>query len=250
MSHKPIVSIVMPAFNARKTIKKSIQSIINQTFKHWELIVVDDCSTDDTVDIVKRLEDERIRLYSTVANSGSPAQPRNIGLDKSNGKYIAFLDADDLWYEEKLDHQLKFMLENEISFSCTGYKIVKNGVTLKTFTPKYKTSYKQLLSNNQIGCLTAMVRSDVIQGMRFPVCGHEDFAFWLNVLKKTSYVYGNQKILADYNLVEGSVSSNKFKMFRFFWNIYRNEEGFSFFYSLFLCFTYFINVTTLKYKRC
>ncbi|PMO42759.1 hypothetical protein BCT10_16565 [Vibrio splendidus] len=244
-----LVSIIMPAYNASSVIQASISSVMNQTYSNWELLVIDDCSSDGTREIVQKIDDARVRYYSTAVNSGSPATPRNIGVDKSSGHYIAFLDSDDTWHSNKLEFQLGEMLEKKLDFTCSGYNILKGGNKIRSFIPSVKSSYEDLLINNQVGCLTAIVKRSLLAELRFPQCGHEDYALWLKILKKTNYVYGFNNVLADYNLVEGSVSSNKLKVIPFFWNIYRNEEGMSFVNSIRCCFFYFVNVILFKYKR-
>ncbi|EGQ8469057.1 hypothetical protein AOR11_15565 [Vibrio alginolyticus] len=249
LSEKPLVSIVMPSFNSSDTIAKSISSVLSQTYDNWELVIVDDFSSDDTLDKLKQFNDPRIKVVALPSNSGSPAYPRNIGIEYSNGDYIAFLDSDDLWKEKKLEVQLKAMTSKGINFSCTGYTVLKDGNITRSFTPPEKVHYDQLLCNNSIGCLTAMVSKDLMGDLRFPLCGHEDFALWLKLSKKTDYVLGIKTHLAEYNLVDGSVSSAKSKLIPFFWNIYRNEEGFSRTKSLYYCFLYLIHVLFFKYKK-
>ena len=244
-----LVSIIMPAYNSSKFISESIQSVIDQTYQNWELIIVDDCSTDDTFKVVSKFKDVRIKYIYLTSNSGSPALPRNTAIDVSKGKYLAFLDSDDLWLSSKLMIQVEFMIKHNIYFSCSAYEIMdekNNG--LSAFTPPLKVNYKNLLSNNSIGCLTAMLDRNLLAGMRFPLYGHEDYALWLKLIKKAGYVYGIPTCLAKYRKVFGSVSSDRIKVFTYFWHIYRNQEGFSFVVSLYWSFRYFINVMWFKYK--
>lgn len=249
ISKRPVVSIIMPSFNSQKSILNSIGSVINQTYNNWELIIVDDCSTDDTVKLITQIDDARIRVIKLLENSGSPATPRNVGIDISIGEYIAFLDSDDRWRENKLEVQIQEMLKYNSQFSCSGYSLLRNNVPIKRFMPPIKSDYKMLLSNNTVGCLTAILDKKLLDGIRFPKCGHEDYAMWLKILKKNNYVLGVQYDLAEYNLLPGSVSSSKIKMIPFFWNIYRNQEGFSYMLSLYFCLKYLINVIFFKYKK-
>ncbi|MCG9723360.1 glycosyltransferase family 2 protein [Shewanella sp. Isolate7] len=198
---------------------------------------------------VREIKDSRINVIELTSNSGSPAYPRNVGIDHAKGDFIAFLDSDDLWEVNKLEIQVESMITNKWDFSCSGYSILKDDVVVAYFTPPTQANYHNLLSNNSVGCLTAMVSTSLIGETRFPQCGHEDFSFWLKLLKKTNCVHGLKINLAKYNLVDGSVSSSKSKLIPFFWNIYRNEEGFSRTVSLYYCARYLINVLLFKYKK-
>ncbi|MGW7675730.1 glycosyltransferase family 2 protein [Shewanella sp. S23-S33] len=249
VKNEPLVSVIMPAYNVRKTIVRSIQSVISQTYSSWELIVVDDCSTDDTIELVRKIDDPRIRVIVLPENSGSPALPRNVGIDNSMGQYIAFLDSDDCWRVNKLNVQVNLMLESKSYFSCTGYSILSEGKVIKYLMPPLNVDYRMLLTNNTIGCLTAILHKDILGELRFPKCGHEDYALWLKILKKNNSVLGVQSDLAEYNLLPESVSSSKFRMIPFFWNIYRNQEGFTCTRSVVFCFKYFFNVVFFKYKK-
>jgi teichuronic acid biosynthesis glycosyltransferase TuaG len=244
-----LVSIIMPSYNSSLTILHAIESILAQSYKKWELLVVDDCSTDNTLEIIRSITDPRINCYRLSTNSGSPAKPRNFALELACGDYIAFLDSDDCWEGDKLDKQIAFMDKNHVMFTCTAYNIVDvNGKLISSYCPPDKVSYDQLLSNNSIGCLTAVVRADLMGDFKFPVCGHEDFALWLKLIKKSKHVYGLNEKLAYYRKLGNSVSSDKGKLIAFYWNIYRREENFGVLKSLFLCFKYFVNVVWFKYK--
>lgn len=246
-----LISIITPCFNASQTISATIESVIKQSYSFWELIIVDDCSTDSTeVEVAPYLEDKRIKYYRLDTNSGSPAEPRNKGLEIATGQYIAFLDADDTWNKNKLSTQVNY-IQNYPDFKifCSAYDLLDlSRVKLATYTPPQVATYSSLLKNNSIGCLSAIVNSDVIGDTRFPKCGHEDFAFWLKLTKQGYNVFGIQESLANYTVMENSVSSDKKKLVGFFWNIYRNEEGFSVIKSLYLCAVYLINVLWFKYK--
>ncbi|WP_063656162.1 glycosyltransferase family 2 protein [Aliivibrio fischeri] len=245
----PLVSIIMPAYNSENFIIRAISSVISQTYPHWELIIIDDASSDNTVSLVSNINDIRIKLIKLDKNTGSPSGPRNVGLDIAKGDYIAFLDSDDVWYKDKLYYQVNYMKDNKVDFTCTGYDLIKNNEIISTYSPPSFVGYNNLLLNNSVGCLTAMINKSILNDIRFPVCGHEDYALWLKLLRENNCsVYGIKKKLAGYSLLENSVSSNKFKMISFFWNIYRVEEKLSIFQSLYCCLRYFINVMWFKYK--
>lgn len=242
-----LVSIIMPCYNSESTILNAVRSVLEQTYSSWELLIVDDCSTDKTLEVLDTIKDNRVKIITLKKNSGSPAAPRNKGLDLARGDYIAFLDSDDVWSKDKLKIQIEFMKSNELKFTCTAYSIDDASSNLNYYPPKYVT-YHDLLYNNTIGCLTAVVTRDLVGNERFPSTGHEDFAFWLQLLKKTDGVYSIGELLATYNKTEGSVSSDKLKLIGFFWNIYRKVEGFGYFKSLYCCFRYFLNVSFFKYR--
>lgn len=245
------VSIIMPCYNSGKTIFKSVSSVLNQSYQNWELIIVDDNSTDSTFFSLQSLSevDKRISIYQLPCNSGSPATPRNYGLDICDGDYIAFLDSDDEWLPKKLELQIQFMQDNNVSFSCTSYEIREGGEMKHIYRPPTKITYSDLLSNNSIGCLTCVISKGLISGYKFPLIGHEDYALWLKILRdKNVDVFSVGDVLAIYNRVENSVSSNKIKVCSYFFNIYRNQEGFGFFKSLFFCARYLFNVLLVKYK--
>ncbi|HAS6938352.1 TPA: glycosyltransferase [Vibrio vulnificus] len=243
----PLVSIIMPCYNAEKYLIESISSVIEQSLTSWELLVVDDKSTDSSRDIILGFNDERIKLLELDNNTGSPSGPRNVGLKHARGQFVAFLDSDDLWLKDKLKEQIDFMMSNDISFSCTGYFLF--GDREAKYIPPHVVDYSSLLSNNSIGCLTAVIRKSVIQSMSFPNVGHEDYALWLQILRAGYTCHALQKPLARYRVVQGSVSSNKLSVVPFFWNIYRTQEGYSVYKSFYFCLKYLINVVFLKYKK-
>lgn len=256
--YSPLISIIMPAYNAQNTILESILSVISQSYPCWELLVVDDKSNDNTVDIVRKLaeKDNRIKLFVLEKNSGSPAAPRNHALQKVKGEYIAFLDADDSWLENKLNAQLSYMLANNVYFSYTSYYVTDSkGILTGIYEVPESVSYIDLLKENYLGCLTVMVKAEVLKNRSFKSIGHEDYALWLDIMRCGHIkAYGVRTCLAKYRVLNGSVSSNKLKVLGFFWNIYRNCEGFSFFKSAFYCMRYAWNaknkyaLTTTKHR--
>ncbi|CAH7385218.1 UDP-Glc:alpha-D-GlcNAc-diphosphoundecaprenol beta-1,3-glucosyltransferase WfgD [Vibrio chagasii] len=246
------VSIVMPMYNASKTIEDAIQSVINQTFSEWELIIVDDSSSDDSVELVKEIasRESRIKLVTLNENSGSPSKPRNEALKRVNYEFIAFLDADDLWFPNKLARQVDILVRNRnINFLCSGYEVIDNKNNIVgSFLPPPEFGYNDLLKHNSIGCLTAIFRREFLGEKSFPKCGHEDYALWLGMTRNGEKIYSIDEKLASYRLLENSVSSNKFKVGKFFYTIYRYREGFGFFTSMFMMIRYFIFALN-KYER-
>jgi glycosyltransferase involved in cell wall biosynthesis len=253
----PLVSIIMPALNAGKTISESIESVLAQSYSNWELIVVDDGSTDDTLITITNYKekDSRIKVLSTTGRTG-PANARNMGIDVATGRYCAFLDSDDLWSKEKLSRQIKFMQENNIYISFTAYrKIDADGQISENFVqvPKY-VNYNDILKSNSIGCLTAIFDLEEFPGARMPDLGvredlrfwlsllkqerigHEDYGFWLSLLRnrRRKYLaYGINEPLAFYRIGHSSLSSNKKKAAIYQWLVYRKLEEMSFLRSIY-----------------
>ena len=182
-----LVSIVMPNYNAENFIEASVKSVLNQTYGNWELLFVDDCSSDNSLNIVKSFADDRIKIYSTPKNLGAAAA-RNLAIENAAGKYIAFLDSDDLWMPDKLQKQISFMEKNDIPFSFTDYKVVtKNGgKTVLYRSPKDFCDYGDVLKHNLIGCLTAVYNAEKLGNNFMPdqAVKREDFACWLAILNK------------------------------------------------------------------
>lgn len=232
----PIVSIITPTYNAQKFILETIQSVREQTYHNWEMIICDDCSKDDTVKIIKKEaeKDKRIKLIQLEQNSGA-AVARNTALKEAKGKYISFLDSDDLWYPDKLQKQISFMIEKNAEFSFSAYHLIDESgkKTGKTINVPIEIDYKSLLKNTIIGCLTVMLDREKIGLVQMPnIRTRQDTALWLSILKKGYIAHGIQEPLAKYRKVEGSISSNKLKMAKQNWRLYRNIENLNFFYAL------------------
>ena len=225
---KELVSIIIPVYNAEKFIDETISSILEQTYSNWELILVNDCSSDNSVKLIKKyLKDERISLINNKTNSRA-AISRNNGIDKAKGRYICFLDADDKWDKEKLNKQIAFMKEKDCEFSFTSYefadeKCIPNGK--KVHVPE-KISYKQALKNTTIWTSTVMFDMTKLskEDIYMPNVKSEDTACWWKILKKIDYAYGLDEILSFYRRSEGTLSSNKFEAIKRIWNLYRNVE--------------------------
>ena len=234
------VSIITPAYNSGKYIDETIQSVINQTHKNWEMIIVDDCSSDDTQLIVKEYasKDKRIKLISNKENYGV-AISRNIGLKKAKGKYVAFIDSDDLWDKEKLKKQLVFMENNTIYFSFSSYQKFdsNSGKKEKVINVPLVITANEILENTIIGCLTVMINREKIGDFYMPNLNHmEDNATWYSILKKGYNAYGIQEILAYYREGTASLTSSKAKAALQQWRVYRDYFHFTVMQSV----TYFV----------
>ncbi len=235
-----LVSIIVPVFNAEKFIKDTIESVLSQTYNNWELLLVNDCSTDKSESIIKPYtkNDKRIRLLNNKVNSKT-ATSRNNGIKEAKGRFICFIDADDLWDKKKLEKQVDFMEKNDCEFSFTGYEFAdKNGVPngKKVFVPN-RINYKQALKNTTIWTSTVMFDMNKLskEDILMPNVPSEDTACWWNILKKVDYAYGLNEILSYYRRTEGSLSSNKIEAIKRIWNLYRNVEHLNLLYSIY-CF--------------
>lgn len=238
----------MPAYNVSEYIEESIQSVLKQTYKDWELIVIDDCSTDDTVKVIERyLSDNRIKLVKNVINSGG-AGSRNNGIKVAKGRYIAFLDSDDLWTPSKLEKQISFMSDNNVGFSFSGYSnIDEKGKILETLNVPSKVNFKQMLKHNYIGCLTAIYDTQPHGKIYMPlVKKRQDFALWLELLKSFHFAYGVQDCLGFYRIRHGSLSRSKFDAFKYYWRVLRGVGECGYILSLYNLTCYLIIVTLKK----
>ncbi len=223
-----LVSVITPAYNAEQFIAETIESVQNQTYEHWEMIIVDDQSTDQTVPIIQQYEqlDERIKLVQLEENSGS-AVARNTAMDHAQGRYLAFLDSDDCWLPEKLSKQIAFMQENDLAFTFTKYvRMTENGQETNGISAApIKVGYDDLMKHCVIGCLTVVLDRDKIGDERMVnIRTRQDYAFWLAITKKGFYAYGLPEVLAQYRLVANSISSNKLKAAKQNWYLYRHIE--------------------------
>ncbi|WP_456867477.1 glycosyltransferase family 2 protein [Galbibacter sp. BG1] len=240
-----LVSIITPVYNSSKFLKENIESVQKQTFVDYEHILIDDCSSDNSVEMIEcyNQKDARIKLIKLSKNSGAGVA-RNKGIKEANGRFIAFLDSDDLWDENKLKKQLNFMLENKSFFSFTSYeKISESGKrTGKVVSyPKEELTYERALFNNPIGCLTAMYDTDFYGKCYMPeIRKRQDYALWLKLLKLSKAHYLCQN-LSFYRNRKGSISSKKFNLIKYQWKVYRELEELSFFKSAFYLFTSVLN---------
>jgi len=195
------------------------------------MIIVDDCSKDETREILKDYAelDPRIKPIFLEENSGA-AVARNTALKAAKGDYVAFLDSDDLWMPDKLEKQLAFMQKNDYAFTFTAYNLMdENGKPLdKVIDVPKQIDYKGLLKNTIIGCLTVMIDTRKVEPLQMPLIRtRQDFALWLKVLRQGHIAYGMQEPLANYRIVEGSISSNKLKTAKRNWYVYRKIEKLS-----------------------
>ena len=240
------ISIITPSYNSEEFIAETIECVINQSYKNWEMIIVDDCSTDKTQEVISQYveKDNRVKLIINETNSG-PAISRNKAILESTGKYIAFLDSDDLWTDFKLKSQLNFMEKHDYKFTYSYYsQITEEGQMIKDIDnlPE-KVSYKSTMLSNKIGCLTVMYNKEYFGNILMEnIRNRQDYTLWLKLLKKVDYAYCFPEVSAKYRIRKGSISSKKLKLIKYHWHIYRNIEKQSFFKS----FYYVLHYITLK----
>lgn len=223
-----LVSIITPVHNSIDHVEQSIKSILAQTYENWELILIDDKSSDTGLQVLKKYEalDPRIHLLKNTNNQGA-AITRNRGIKAAKGRFIAFLDSDDLWLPEKLETQVKFMLDNDYAFTYTSYTIFRDKETTDSgvlIVPE-KVTHKDLLKTCSIGCLTAMYDTKRLGKVYMPIISRrQDFALWLKILKEIPYAYGIERPLAKYRLRSNSISGNKLIAAKYQWRVYREFE--------------------------
>lgn len=245
---EPLVTIITPCYNSADFIKHTINSVLGQSYQNWELLVIDDKSKDDTCKIIEEFAQQHnnIRLIKLEQNGGV-SNARNIGLEQAKGKYIAFLDSDDIWQEDKLARQVAYMEEKSLPMTFCAYnRIDEEGkiISRKIEVP-LSVNYRQLLSHNVIIFSTSLTLRSVIGSTRFKKAGHEDWIFWLDIFRKPFNGYGINEPLVLYRIRKGSVSSNKLKVIGFTWKILRENEKLGLLESIYL-FTKYAFATVWK----
>lgn len=228
-----LVSIIMPVYNAEAFLKDTIESIKKQTYTNWELIMVDDKSSDNSLILMNDLTADikpKVKIVHFDQNKGT-AIARNTALELANGEYIAYLDSDDIWMEEKLEKQIKFMKENNYAFTMTSFNYLRKDGSIKPIRklPKYLT-YKQAMRNTIIQTCTVMGNLKKIDKKLFEMPNikrGQDAATWWKILKNGYKIYGLDEKLAYYRVGNTSLSSNKLKAVKRTWNLYRNVEKFN-----------------------
>ena len=226
-----LVSIITPTYNCGKFIGRTIESVQKQTYTNWEMIIVDDCSKDNTKEVVESYskDDSRVKYVCLETNSGA-AVARTRSMELAQGQYMAFLDSDDIWKSDKLERQIRFMEDNNVNFSCTAYEQIdeddnKLGKVVKTVK---KTDYNRLLLDCPVGNSTVMYNVDKMGKFQVPnIRKRNDDALWLQMLKKEKYIIGMPDVLMEYRIRQNSISSNKLSLIKFHWKLYREIERLS-----------------------
>lgn len=232
----PLVSVIIPTFNSEKYISDTIISVQNQTYQNWEMLLVDDGSTDATQTIIITfLTDKRIQFYPLEKNSGTGVT-RNYGVVKAAGKYISFLDADDLWKPEKLENQITFMQTNSLPFTFSFYDCIDeqgNSLNRRIEAPR-NLSYRQLFFCNYVGNLTGIYDVDYFGKISISsIRKRQDWMHWLTILKKIKRAKPVPESLALYRIRENSLSTSKTALIQYNFAVYRQFHGFNLFVSMF-----------------
>ena len=228
---KELVSIIVPVYNVEKYIVATIECVLAQTYTNWELLLIENNSKDGTRKCVEKyLEshpDDRIKFHVIEENVGA-ATARNHGMDLSKGRFVTYLDSDDLWMPDKLEKQVAFMLEKQAAFAFTGYEFADaTGTgTGKVVKVPPTLTYKQALQNTTIFTSTVMFDTQKLpkDSLHMPIVKSEDTALWWRILRSGEIAYGLNENLVLYRRIEGSLSSNKIEALRRIWNLYRKEE--------------------------
>lgn len=245
-----LISIITPCYNAARFISQTIESVQKQTYKNWEMIIVDDCSTDNSEQIVKHYSenDKRIRFVKLDSNSGSPAAPRNRAIQEARGSILAFLDADDLWKPDKLEVQLNILLNNNYDIVYSNGEMVDEGNRyIRTIKKTECVDYVRTLKHDELSCSSVMLKKSLIDGFSFEKQMMEDYIFWLQVLRKTGAKAWNvNKVLYSYRLVNNSRSRDKKKIIKRQWYVLRHIENLNTVYALY-CFVNYIWINLKKY---
>lgn len=239
-----LISIITPSYNSSRFIAETIESVLVQTYQNWEMLITDDCSKDDSVEIIQRYtkKDPRIKLFQLEKNSGAGVC-RNNSIREAKGRYIAFLDSDDRWYPSKLEKQIAFMEQQGCAVSYTSYDVCdENGKLTGVVYCKKKIGYCSIIIDNGIGCLTGMYDTEKVGKVYMPeIRKRQDWALWISLIKKCGCAYGMKgDVLSLYRNVSHSISSNKINLLKYNWRLYKEVLGFSFlkaFIILFFCFS-------------
>ena len=246
-----LVSIITPVYNSERFIAETIDSVIKQSFCNWELILIDDCSSDTSPEILQQYAglDSRIKPLRLDENMGA-AVARNKGIEQAGGRYIAFVDADDLWEPDKLALQLEHMRKNKAGICFTAIEMIdESGAVVKEKRKvKPKIGYRYLLTNTMIACSSVVVDREIAGDFRMPLVRRgQDYATWLMLMRGGLPAYGIDKPLTRYRLVSNSISSNKFVALKRTWNIYRQQEHLDIVRSAFYFCLYTLNAIKKYY---
>ena len=240
------VSVIMPYYRKKKYVKDAIHSVINQSYKDIELIIVYDDKETQDFEFLKNitLKYNNVRIIRNSENVGA-GQSRNNGIKNAKGNLIAFIDADDFWYREKIDKQVSFLIEKNLDFVFCDYLRKKQEKTRKIICKKNVLTYKDLLYSCDVGLLTVLIKKNIIQNNLFPqLKTKEDFVTWLKIAKQGIYPTKVNEILAVWNDVDGSLSSNVFQKILDGYRVYRQFQNLSFMKSLYYLF--FLSINSLK----
>ena len=241
---QPLVTVVMPNYNGHRFAEQAIDSVLFQTYQNFELLIVDDCSKDDSLQLIKQKaqSDSRIRIIALEQNVGV-ANARNIGIRKAKGRYIALLDNDDLWTEDKLERQIT-LAEKGADIVYCSYDFIdeQNNEIKKPFIVPQQTSFNKMLASSVISCSTSFIKAELMQAHPFkPEFYHEDYVLWMELLRNCPIAYGDQKVLMHYRQVTGSRSNKKGNAAKERWHIYRKALNLNIITSVWAFVRYAVN---------
>lgn len=225
---KPLISVIMPCHNAARYVEEAVRSVCCQSVTEWELIAVDDGSTDGTLPLLRDLAktDGRIQVLALPHASGSPAAPRNKGIEAARGRYIAFLDSDDRWLPFKLQNQLALLRNGETMVYSNYEKVDSLGTRQgRLITAPSEADYRQLLRGNYIACSTVIYDTETVGKRYFKPIGHEDFCCWLDILRDGFRARNTNTVEMLYRVSKDSVSHNKLRTIAWTWHILHQEQG-------------------------
>ena len=250
---KPLVSVITPVYNGAKFLKNAVQSVLAQSYENWELIIVDDASTDESYLVAQALSesDRRITAKKLSKNLGA-GNARNQGLAVAKGDYIAFLDADDLWKSSKLERQIEFMKEHNALICYSDYDFIDEdgNVLNKKIEALAQIDFAKLLKANYIGNLTAIYNASVLGKEYFSdLRTRQDWGMWLKLIQKAGHAYGMSESLATYRVRKSSISANKWKMLKYNFKVYNEVLHFSFLNSTILLAQFLWEQKTVKNKQ-
>ncbi len=249
-----LVTIITPLYNAEAYISQAIESVLSQTYPHWELLIIDDCSTDTSGSIAAAFaaKDDRIQLHTLSRNSGA-AIARNKATSLAKGAYIAFLDADDFWHSQKLEKQLKAMQQGQAAVSFTNYIHINSDAEPigKRIIALTSLSYKKQHRNNYIGNLTGIYQVSALDKIMVPnIRKRQDWALWLEAIKRSKKpALGLNEDLAFYRVHRDGMSANKVKLIRYNFQFYRNYLGYSWLKSVGCMLQFFYEYFVIRPKQ-
>lgn len=232
-----LVSIITPTYNSANFIAETVRSVQNQTHQNWEMIIIDDGSSDDTVAMVRALSrnEQRIKFFPLDNNVG-PAKARNTGIENATGKYMTFLDADDIWFPDFIENSITTIQKTGIPFVFSSYRRSNENLEFvySDFIVPEKVTYSDILKSNSISCLTAFIDVEILGKKRMPeIRKRQDMGLWLKYLKEIPFAYGIQEPKAIYRIRENSLSRNKKNLIKYQWQFYREVENLNIFQSVY-----------------
>ncbi len=252
MNQEIIVSIITPSYNSSDFIEETIKSVQNQTYQNWEMLIIDDCSDDNSVDVIRKYcaLDSRIKLFVLKQNSGA-AVARNKGLENVKGRFIAFLDSDDLWMPHKLETQVDFMLKEGFAISFTEYQVCSENMRECFYDIEVPISidYISYLKNTIIGMSTSMIDLERVKPFKFHnIRTRQDTYLWISLLKRGHIAYGLQEKLVKYRVRDNSISANKIKAAKRVWFLYYKLENLGLLKSTYYFMWYVFNALNKRRK--